>query len=956
MIKVLPPKTAEEVVARERKRKLRTTLLMALPKDHLAKFHKMADAKEMWEAIKSRFGGNDESKKIQEYLLKQQFKGFFVSTSEGLHKGYDRFQGDAGYNGNKAKDNDAQNYAMMAYSSSNSGSDNEVKSCSKTCEESNARLKKLYDKQRDKLGDASVEITAYTLALKKSVFMNKESFLEDTPINDRYAEGMHAVPPPMKGNCMPSRPDVEIYYSKFTYGPKQTPVDESDAKSSEYTSCESDSSVETTASMPAPVENAPQVVCKTKVWTDAAIIEEYESDSDDDSVSNVQEDKEKPSFAFIDSVKHVKPFRENVKETGTPNHCPKIEKQGRNGHTRKGLGYAFTRKACFVCGSFSHLIRDCDFHDKRLAKQAEFTISKNKATGQRENRPILDFLNGQVIQYALMVNPIIYVSCIKQFWATASIKKVNDVVKLRALIDGKQSAQWKFLIHTLVQCISKKRTAWNEFSCSMASSVICLATVTINAQLDDLSSHFSQYTSPTLTQKVFANMRRVEEEDKEGEVPNAPTPPSPTTKPSSPLQEPILTPPQAQPAPPSIPPQEQQADTFESSMTLLNTLMETCATLSQKGRKDDDNVALKDDSVVEPTVFDDKEVTMTMAQTLIRMKGKKARLLDEQMAKRLHDVEVEQVVAREKKEKEDLKIAKVLQQQKNMIVYLKNMVVYNMEHFKGMTYDKVRPFFEREYKKFQTLFKPDKDEEPTKKRVAEETLLQENFNKLKAVEVSGSHSTQDTLTDDPNEMSKEDVKNMLEIVPVSEFKVEALQSDQAEDWPNYALIAFSSSCSDSEFVNKPVVKNCKAKSSEEEPKVVRKNEDASIIEEWVDCNYHKKQSQNQRMVKCVWNNAQKDQGVIDSGCSRYMIGNMSYLIDYWKNPNLRHVLSEYGNMSNVTVLFILDEMRKKSLEDSLATTGQGLDWGVLFGFGPGLTVETLVLHSFPTTIPSTIAT
>ncbi|GJY70427.1 reverse transcriptase domain-containing protein [Tanacetum coccineum] len=42
--------------------------------------------------IKSRFGGNDESKKMQKYILKQQFEGFFVSNSEGLHKGYDRFQ------------------------------------------------------------------------------------------------------------------------------------------------------------------------------------------------------------------------------------------------------------------------------------------------------------------------------------------------------------------------------------------------------------------------------------------------------------------------------------------------------------------------------------------------------------------------------------------------------------------------------------------------------------------------------------------------------------------------------------------------------------------------------------------------------------------------------------------------------------------------------------------------
>ncbi|GJV46350.1 hypothetical protein Tco_1430886 [Tanacetum coccineum] len=76
-IKVLPPRTAKEIVARERERKARTTLLMALPEDHLAKF---------------RFGGNDESKKMQKYILKQQFEGFSVSNSEGLHKGYDRFQ------------------------------------------------------------------------------------------------------------------------------------------------------------------------------------------------------------------------------------------------------------------------------------------------------------------------------------------------------------------------------------------------------------------------------------------------------------------------------------------------------------------------------------------------------------------------------------------------------------------------------------------------------------------------------------------------------------------------------------------------------------------------------------------------------------------------------------------------------------------------------------------------
>jgi chalcone synthase len=63
----------------------------------------------------------------------------------------------------------------------------------------------------------------------------------------------------------------------------------------------------------------------------------------------------------------------------------------------------------------------------------------------------------------------------------------------------------------------------------------------------------------------------------------------------------------------------------------------------------------------------------------------------------------------------------------------------------------------------------------------------------------------------------------------------------------------------------------------------------------------------------------------------------------------RHILAEYGNMSSACVLFILDEMRNKSAKDGHTTTGEGMEWGVLFGFGPGLTVETIVLQSVPIT-------
>ncbi|GJT14030.1 putative ribonuclease H-like domain-containing protein [Tanacetum coccineum] len=92
IVRILPPVSAAEIHAVEKERKARTILLMAIPKEHLRRFHGMDDAKEIWEAIRTRFGGNANSKKMQKAVLKQQFEAFTISSSEGLEKGYDRFQ------------------------------------------------------------------------------------------------------------------------------------------------------------------------------------------------------------------------------------------------------------------------------------------------------------------------------------------------------------------------------------------------------------------------------------------------------------------------------------------------------------------------------------------------------------------------------------------------------------------------------------------------------------------------------------------------------------------------------------------------------------------------------------------------------------------------------------------------------------------------------------------------
>ncbi|GJV62687.1 ribonuclease H-like domain-containing protein [Tanacetum coccineum] len=189
-------------------------------------------------------------------------------------------------------------------------------------------------------------ILSYENEVLQSVFMNKESELEKQPLYDRFvtAEGMHAVPPPMTGNYMPSGPDIEVDYSQFTYGPKQTQPSESESQSK----------------------------CQPKVWSDAPIIEEYESDSEDEYVSIPIKEKETPSFAN----QQVKTPRETVKDQVTHSQKPKVDK--------KELGYRFTVRACFVCGSLNHLIRDCDFHEKRMARKAELNNGWNNV--QRVNK------------------------------------------------------------------------------------------------------------------------------------------------------------------------------------------------------------------------------------------------------------------------------------------------------------------------------------------------------------------------------------------------------------------------------------------------------------------------------------------------------------------------------------------------------------------------------------------
>nr|GFB48644.1 hypothetical protein [Tanacetum cinerariifolium] len=194
-----------------------------------------------------------------------------------------------------------------------------------------------------------------------------------------------------------------------------------------------------------------------------------------------------------------------------------------------------------------------------------------------------------------MVNPTIYVSCIKQFWSSVSLKKTNNVVRLQALTDRRK-------------VIITEDTVRQVLQLDDSDSIDCLTNEEIFAELTrmglvrnvDSSSKFYMY--PRFLQ-LMINAQQVHDDaadavadDVADDVADAePTPPSPTPATTPPTQQELIplpseaesTPPpslhQSPIAQPPSPPQQQPPSHDATiSMDLLNQLLETCATLTKK--------------------------------------------------------------------------------------------------------------------------------------------------------------------------------------------------------------------------------------------------------------------------------------------------------------------------------------------------------------------------------------
>ncbi|GJX15020.1 hypothetical protein Tco_0206778 [Tanacetum coccineum] len=165
-----------------------------------------------------------------------------------------------------------------------------------------------------------------------SIFEVRSSDEENTPENDRFLKnGYKAFPPPITGNFLTPRADIS-FAGKTNDANTEKPKSVSES-----------------------------VVSNPKINRDRVIIEDWNSDDDEEMYE----------------VQTVRLETQTVKT--------RDDKSGQNSKKQR-IGFRKV-KACYVCKSTDHLIKDCNFHDK---KSQEPKLKNMANTGQREGKPVWD--------------------------------------------------------------------------------------------------------------------------------------------------------------------------------------------------------------------------------------------------------------------------------------------------------------------------------------------------------------------------------------------------------------------------------------------------------------------------------------------------------------------------------------------------------------------------------------
>nr|GEX48590.1 hypothetical protein [Tanacetum cinerariifolium] len=314
-------------------------------------------------------------------------------------------------------------------------------------------------------------------------------------------------------------------------------------------------------------------------------------------------------------------------------------------------------------------------------------------------KQITDFLNANVIQYALVTNDVVRLQALidrrKVIITEDTVRQAlhlddadsidclsNEEIFIELARMGYEkpskkmtfykaffSARLKFPIHTILQCMSAKRTTWNEFSSSMASADKIVQALDIT-KLKQRARRLEKKSKLKASRKMHLNKGKIAKIDANEDV----TLEEVDAEKDAEVQGRL---------------EESQAQVYHLDLEHAQKVLKVVTTAKLMTKVVTATAATTAATTIIVALMPTTSAPRIRKSVVIRDPEEIATPLVKRSEKQDNTVMRYQALKRKPQTK--------AQARKNMMVYLKNMAGFKMDFFKGMTYDEIRPFFEMHF-------------------------------------------------------------------------------------------------------------------------------------------------------------------------------------------------------------------------------------------------------------------
>ncbi|GKA66153.1 hypothetical protein Tco_0765961, partial [Tanacetum coccineum] len=245
---------------------------------------------------------------------------------------------------------------------------------------------------------SNAEVLSYEEEMDRGIFASireTDPGYHDIPLYSRFKQVEYkGVPHPLSGDYTPrEQEDIDdSLYEYGKYGPQpQTPSPTvSNASSISFSICPSNDSDGDLGTVSG-VSSTHYSTCQSNDSDgELGTVTDHSVNDDPISTQKTQPKVPTPTQTVDPScAQHVKPPRQPIKTPVTSSPIPSNNRQNWNQRMQRdlGAGYSFERKPCFVCGSLSHLIKNCDYYEKKMAREAALKSKRVVHTDDRQATP-----------------------------------------------------------------------------------------------------------------------------------------------------------------------------------------------------------------------------------------------------------------------------------------------------------------------------------------------------------------------------------------------------------------------------------------------------------------------------------------------------------------------------------------------------------------------------------------